>query len=353
MNELDFNLFSHLKDKRKKWNRVDSYVNDGIQVLSSMIIIEGFEEQTGLDGSIFQTEKYTEGMVALYKDGDEFVQAEVQPVGLPRKDLKPDKCILKYYKDNQIVVKSNLYNDKDFVILYNNPLSEPEHDLFRISDVLADVDNSMRLNIRYSKYLPFLRARTQKEKQILEEALKAMDEGKQTVIVDEDLFKDLLEETNRGPDDFKINVTDVRNSDMIQYLTELHESYTRWFFNNYGLYMNGGSKHAQQSIKEIDSGESSSWIKPILFLSLTEDFCRRANEMFGLSLECKFGKVHELLYHQFASECTDETENVDEEEVQDEEELQEVEDELQDEEELQDDEEPEEKEEEEDDNGED
>lgn len=297
------NIYDRLKDRQKKRERVDTYTQDALLLVSSMIKINGMFDQTGLNPQLFQIIKLSDGMVGLTKYRDEYVMASCTQIGLPDRDGKPIKvnaCFF-YTTDNTntgVKVEERTVG-KDIVLLYNNQLLESEDDIFRFASGIADMDNSFRLNVKYSRYLPLLLARNDKEKTIFEQAIKAMDDGKQTVVEPDELTIDDITGEKRDP---VLNLTDVRNADMIQYLSEQRDSLLRWFFNKYGLYTSGNAKHAQQSKMEIDNGESASWVFPLMMLKETDEFCERANALYNLSLDATLSDLHSLLWQKFLNQ---------------------------------------------------
>lgn len=296
METLTFtNIYDRLKSRRQKVERIDAYTEDALNFVASIIDIKNFNDRTGLDQKLFQMLKLSEGMVGLAKDGEEYVMCSVQQKGLPRKDWKPDEVIAEYWLNQKLYVKE-MKNDKDIVILYNTPMFNDETDIFRAASAMANTDNSFNLLVKYTRYLPLLLARNNKEREILIQAMKAMDQGENTVVTGEEIT---LDEVLGEKREMLLNLTDPQLSDKIQYIMEASDNVLRRFYNKYGLYTSGNAKHAQQSKMEIDNGESAAWVYPILYLQETDDFCRRANNLFGLDLDATFGDLHSLLWQKF------------------------------------------------------
>ena len=306
------NIYEKMKDRRKQRERVDCYTDTALNFLVSMIDIKGFEE-TGLNEKVFQYEKYASGMVGLHKaDSGSYVICSCTQKGLPNNSLQPKEVIATYY-DNQRIFCEELEVDKDIVLLFNTPLMNEETDAYRVAAALANTDNSIMLNIKYARYLPLLLARNDKEKRSFEEALKRMDKGETVVIGDNELvLDDLLSNVSR---ETMLNITDVRNADMIQYLLEASDNFKRMFYNKYGLYTSGNAKHAQQSKMEIDNGESAAWVYPLLYLRETDEFCKRANKLYDLNLDAVFSPLWTILWQKFVSQNTITEETVNSENV--------------------------------------
>lgn len=296
MDNLEFtNVYDRLKSRRQKIERVDAYTESALNFVASIIDIKNFNKSTGLDQKLFQMLKLSEGMVGLAKEGEEYVMCTVTQKGLPRKDWKPEVVTAEYWLNQKLYVKE-LKNDKDVVILYNTPLLNDETDIFRAASAMSNTDNSFNLLVKYTRYLPLLLARNNKEREILIKAMQAMDRGENTVVTSEDITLDEVLEQKR---EMLINLTDPTLSDKIQYIMEASDNVLRRFYNKFGLYTSGNAKHAQQSKMEIDNGESAAWVYPLLYLQETDDFCRRANGLFGLELDATFGDLHSLLWQKF------------------------------------------------------
>ena len=267
-------------------------------MLSSVFDIENFEGETGISSKLFQKMKYSEGMVGLAKHGDDFVMCSVSQVGLPDKNMKPVKVIAKYWL-NQRLYSENMTVGEDIILLYNNDMIEPEHDSFRLASGLANIDLSLYLNIKYARYLPIFKARNDKEKKTFDDTVKAMDNGITSLVWGDEITKDEMLGIER---DTYLNITDVSNSEKLQYLLEAHDNYLRFFYNKYGLYTSGNAKHAQQSKMEIDNGESASWLYPLMFLDETDKFCKLCNEKWGTTFEAHLSDLHSLLWKKFITQ---------------------------------------------------
>lgn len=292
------NLYDKMKDRYKQRERVDSYTQDALIFLASIIDIDNFEDETGISSKLFQKIKYSDGMVGLAKYNDEFVMCECQQVGLPDKNLKPVEVIAKFWLEQKLYVE-NMRVGEDIILLYNNQMMEPEHDAFRVSSALANVDLSLALNVKYARLLPIWKARNDKEKKVFEDTIKALDSGITSMVWEDEITKDELLGVEREP---YINVTDADTADKIQYLLETHDNFLRYFYNKYGLYTSGNAKHAQQSKMEIDNGESASWVVPFMLLDETDKFCKLCNEKWGTTFEAHLSDLHSLLWQKFITQ---------------------------------------------------
>lgn len=301
MNQNFANLYSNKKSKTKQRNRISAYTETALNYLAEIITINGFEE-TKLDEKVFQIEKYNSGMVGLHKtENGNYVICSCTQKGLPNNSLQPKEVIATYF-DNQKLYCKELVVDKDVAMLYNTPLLNNEIDAHRIASALAEVDNSIMLNIKYARYLPILLARSDKEKKSFENAIAKMDRGETAIIGDYELtLEDITSNVSR---ETLLNLTNVRNADMIQYLLEASDNFKRMFFNKYGLYTSGNAKHAQQSKMEIDNGESAAWVYPLMYLRETDRFCKSANKLYNLNLDAELSPLWSILWQKFVAQNT-------------------------------------------------
>lgn len=258
-----------------------------------------------LDQDIFNNIKITEGMVGILKDEYGFQCCIVEPEGLPRKDGRPYKVIAKYIRvvDDrpQIVTKDSLVNDKDIVIFYNTAYGKPDLNIWWLAKMMGETDISIYKNILFARYAPLLRVKSEKEKKQMLEAISQIVDGEISTLISEDTFEELLEKEQ----DPIINITDVGNSDKIQYLSHLFQDFIKRFTMRYGCPISGVEKMAQQNNAEINGDTAYSWLVPIDMLNQAKEGCNRAKELWPeLTIEAHFGTLHELMYIKFAQDIT-------------------------------------------------
>ena len=294
---------SPLKPPSEKGMKDFDYTAKFINKVNQIVRFDDFFE--GLDQDIFNFIKITDGMVGILKDDDGFECCFVEPVGLPRKDGRPYKLIARYItvKDGkaQIVVKNDLENDKDIVLFYNTSNGLPDFNIVWLAKMLGETDVSIYKNILFARYAPLLRVKSEKEKQQLTEAINKIVEGKISTLVSDDLFEDILSKEQ----DPVLNITDVANSDKIQYLSHLYQDIIKRFSMEYGCPISGVEKMAQQNNAEINGDVAYSWLTPIDMLNQAKEGCKRAKALWeDLTIEAHFGTLHELMYLKFAQDIT-------------------------------------------------
>jgi len=279
------------------------YVLKQLEKVNQIVRFDNFFE--GLDQDIFNNIKITEGMVGILKDEYGFQCASVQKEGLPRKDGRPYKVIATYIRvvddKPELVVKDHLVNDKDIVLFYNTAYATPDYNIFWIAKMLGETDVSILKNIIYARYAPLLRVMNEKEKAQMEAAVDEIVQGELAIMVGDDTFEELLNK-EQSP---VINITDVSQSDKIQYLSHLYQDFIKRFSMEYGFPISGVEKMAQQNNDEINGDVAYSWLTPIDMLNQAKEGIQRCKKLWpDLEIDAHFGTLHELMYLKFAQDIT-------------------------------------------------
>lgn len=202
---------------------------------------------------------------------------------------------------------------EECVVFFNNKAMTPDFDLFTTAEQIAEVDVSIDDNVLYSRFYPVPLVKDEKQKQQVQNIFKNLkDGGMKTSAIDRpDDIGDLFE---TGAEAIPIlNLTDVKNSDKIQYLTHAHDDIKRWFYTKYGQAVQGTGKQAQQSIAEIDGTTSVSFVYPLNKFYMRQKACEEMNKLFGTNISVRFSPAWAVEFAKFskASE-TDEIEEIEE-----------------------------------------
>ena len=258
-----------------------------------------------LDQDIFNNIKITDGMAGILKDEYGFQCCMVEPEGLPRKYGRPYKVIARYIRvandKPEVVVKNDLVNDKDIVLFYNTAYGKPDLNIWWLAKMMGETDISIYKNILFARYAPLLRVKSEKERKQMLEAIKEIVDGKISTMISDDTFEDLMEKEQ----DPILNITDVGNSDKIQYLSHLFQDFIKRFTMRYGCPISGVEKMAQQNNAEINGDVAYSWLVPIDMLNQAKEGINRAKKLWPeLTIEAHFGTLHELMYLKFAQDIT-------------------------------------------------
>lgn len=305
--------YDKLKPKQKKTERNFSYHNNMLVQLGQIVRIDNFRELLDLDLDIALNIKLTEGVVGITYERDKYqLVFNISAVGLPRKDGRPNKLIGTYI-DNEQVYTKEYTNDMDIVLWYNNALATPESTIDYFSYMFTETDTSIEYNIQRSRYNPYIKVKTEKQKQQYMTAMQNTHNGEPIVIVDDE--DNLLDDDKQ----LTVDVNDVKNVDKIQYLQLFYDHLNSRYSQLYGFPITNNAKHAQQSVEEVGSTEAYSWLIPVDMLNQAKEFCKRMSDMFNIELVAHFGMLHELNFSKFTKDCTvnDETENEDLHDVDD------------------------------------
>ena len=174
-------------------------------------------------------------------------------------------------------------NNKDIVVIYNNVIKSRDLLIERTAEQLSEVDISLKCNLINSRYSPIASCKNSKTRNILQKIFESIASGKPHAIVDSDLLG-----SNKSID--VINVTDVTNSDKIQYLSHYRDDLTRWFYHNYGMSTYGSGKMAQQTADEINNQTNASMIIPYDRLYWRRKAVEELNNKFGWDVDIIFSE---------------------------------------------------------------
>lgn len=193
-------------------------------------------------------------------------------------------------------------NSADVVYIRNNSTATPDNNIDWYATALAEIDKSIMHNVINSRYSPIVKARTDKERAVIETALEQNNgNGKpQVVLVG---MENLFESNNETST--VLNITDVANSDKIQYLSHAHDDIIRRLCNTYGMDIKGTGKMAQQSVAEINNGDNSQLIIPEDRLNCRRLAVEEINSKFGRNITVNYSKCWK---REDDERTTDETE---------------------------------------------
>lgn len=288
---------SHKENVIDKMNRQETYLDFFTTFITSIIALENFPTNY----KVLQGFNVQYGISGIVKENGKYYMAQVMPSSLYRNDGRPNKVIATYMTENGLVTKEYT-NDVDIILWYNNSYCMADKDIINwLSYALTEGDISILANIKYSRYNPLVRVKNQIEKMQIEEGLKGSKDGEIGIYVSDTTLADIADNAEKNN---VLNITDVKNSDKIQYLTHYHLDIINRFYSVYGLPMNTTGKMAQQTEKEISGQDASAWALPLDMLANAKDFCDRFNKMFSENTSAHFGYLHELAWGRFANDCT-------------------------------------------------
>ena len=285
----------------EKVTRQDTYCAVFSTFISSIIALDNFPTNY----KIMQNINIIDGMSGIIKENDKYYMCKVMPIGLYRNDGRPNK-VNAFYMTESGVNSKECINDVDIILWYNNSFTIPDiHIIEWLAHTLTEVDVSMLAKVKFSRYNPLVRVKNQIEKMQIEEGLKGSKDGEIGIYISDKTLESLTETPDTNP---VLNITDVKNSDKLQYLTHFNLDLMNRFYSLYGAPMNTTGKMAQQTEKEISGKDTSAWALPLDMLTQAKEFCERFNNLFNENVNAHFGILHELAWGKYANDCTKDNE---------------------------------------------
>ena len=131
-------------------------------------------------------------------------------------------------------------------------------------------------------------AHDEKTKHALETAFENIKNGKPDTVVSENIIPELLQGNLTPP---VLQLSDVKNIQNLQYLSEYRDQLLKRFFLKRGHSMQTTSKHAQTNNDEIHGLDSIAWIIPENMLKHRKEGIKKVNEIFGTNITVDFSEI--------------------------------------------------------------
>lgn len=301
--------FSMMKEKQQKAYRIASYDEMLLNTVSSMFVYDfgGDKDAEGsspnvklnyfsplidiyriLEGASAIAKNIAEGKEIGTKYSDEYTICHVDFGGDPYPNgigsiaiCSTDNGVVREYED--------WYNNPDVVVFFCNRLGSPDMNIGRFSDMLAELEVSMKCNIIFSRMYPIPIAKDSKIQKAIESAIANMLTGKIATILDENKLRAQIQEATKEAIEC-VQLTDEEKSKYIQYLAKMRDDLMRWFYSYYGMNSQGSSKLAQQTVDEVNQDSNASMIIPHDMLREAEKGCEMANRKFGWDMKVSFSE---------------------------------------------------------------
>lgn len=299
--------FSNLKEKRQKAYRIESYDEVFTNTLISMFTYRGknVPEEILEYQSFIDIYSMLDGACAIWKlTSDRCPNAQgdamegkwiITPV-----DLSGSPDAYGFGADAICTVKSgvvckfeNWRENPDVAIIFNNSNYSPDMNIGRFSDMLAELEVSMKLNVLFARMYPMPVANSTKIQKAVEAAIENMRNGKIATILDDDsLSKYVADNATAANTGIQtVNLTEVEKSQYIQYLAKFRDDLMRWFYSLYGMNSQGSSKMAQQTVDEVNQDNNASMILPHDMLRMRmKSLENQVNKKFGWDMEVSFSE---------------------------------------------------------------
>lgn len=298
--------FSNLKEKRQKAYRIESYDEVFTNTLISMFTYRGdnVPEEILEYQSFIDIYSMLDGACAIWKltsdrcpnaQGDamegKWIITPVDFAGFPDAyGFGADAiCTVK----SGVVVKFDNWRDNpDVAIIFNNSNYSPDMNIGRFSDMLAELEVSMKLNVLFARMYPMPVVSSGKIQKAVETAIDNMRTGKIATVLDDDTLSKYVSDTAANNTGIQtVNLTEVEKSQYIQYLAKFRDDLMRWFYSLYGMNSQGSSKMAQQTVDEVNQDNNASMILPHDMLRMRmKSLENQVNKKFGWDMEVSFSE---------------------------------------------------------------
>lgn len=190
----------------------------------------------------------------------------------------------------------------DIVVSFNNTLKYPDLNIVKYARLLAEADTSLNLQVLYSRLYPIPLVKDEKTRLAVEDTLSKIDDGRLKAILSNNLKEKMLGDDTPAID--VLNLTQNKDTEYLQYIDHYKDDLLRWFWSIYGMNSSGASKLAQQTVGEVNQGDSLSKVIPYARYLCRLDEVKQVKEKFGwLNYKIEFGEPWKL---QFERSDTDE-----------------------------------------------
>lgn len=187
--------------------------------------------------------------------------------------------------------------DKEVLVCYNNSLHVMDFDIIQYANYLMTVDKAMLVNTKLSGFAPILCAQDSKSQKSLEGLIQSLLDGYPAVVKDAETFDRLL---NDGKNPlYSISITEPQRAANVQYQSQLWFDFLKRFFAKYGIDVTTTNKRAQVTSEEINALDAYSWILPLDMLTQRQQFCDKANALWGTNWSCRFSDLWQIEFEKY------------------------------------------------------
>lgn len=301
------NFYSTLKEKYKGLITNSDYCNMLLESLMGMFVYRCDSDK--------QLEKYLNhklelwlrvyGKVGFAKDENGLYFGQVQFVGGKLNKYGWLDKVQIYTLDGKVSPEFDINSD-NVVIMFNNGLGHGEWNCLRYADKLTEIDKSMDCGILNSRYTQLVLVKNDKVKRNIDSAIENMKNGEPLVVSGKDLLaNDLIGNSTDSKGVEVFNITDVTNSDKLQYLTHFHDDLMRTFYQIYGIDTNSTGKMAQQSTEEIEGNVGRSFIIPNDNYNWRVKALNEIKEKFDLDISINWGESWGIELNKYKADVDD------------------------------------------------
>lgn len=150
---------------------------------------------------------------------------------------------------------------KNIVVGWNNAIRSPDLDICHTAQMLHEVDVSERIVTIFTRLLRIPKAKSDGEKEAIEEAIVKLLAGDITAVTSDNVLQDVI---GSGSDaDRFLDLVDPQQVDQLQYLNQYRDNLLKRFMQRRGHSMTVTAKLAQQTNAEMHGADSYSIIYPL------------------------------------------------------------------------------------------
>ena len=232
------------------------------------------------------------GVCGIFEVDKKVVCSKINFVGKLNEYGKPVDCIC-ITKNGKEYSFTDWRNNKDIIVAFNtkNHVSDKKAEV--TAELLTEIEVSMKSGTIGTRFNKIISVSNQVEAEKVRKAIEMNQIGLPQVVTSENDIKKILDDKANNT---MYDLTSIKDSDKMQYLSKLKDDVLRQFYNIYGLNIQGTSKMAQQTVSEIENGAESSFIIPLSKYYERKNFIEEINKKFNKNFEVKFSKVWEIAF---------------------------------------------------------
>ena len=251
-------------------------------------------EETSYDEFFENLEEFLckDGVCGIFEVDKKVVCSKINFVGKLNEYGKPLDCIC-ITKNGKEYSFSDWRNNKDIIVAFNNKNHVSDKKAEVTAELLTEIEVSMKSGTIGTRFNKIISVTNQIEAEKVRKAIEMNQIGLPQVVTSENDIKKILDDKANNT---IYDLTSIKDSDKMQYLSKLKDDVLRQFYNIYGLNIQGSSKMAQQTVSEIENGAESSFIIPLSKYYERKNFIEEINKKFNKNFEVKFSKVWEIAF---------------------------------------------------------
>lgn len=188
---------------------------------------------------------------------------------------------------------------EEVAVLWNNASRAPDLDLIDTSIALTETITSEGINVLFSRLLRIPIAKDERERKIIEDAIKAIIQGNIQAISSSLKLGDIIGEKSVDQSGKFLDLVDIKDVDKLQYLNQYYDNRLKRFLQWHGVPLQITAKLAQQTTQEIHGADNYSMIYTMHQLEYRKRFIDDLNRIFGCNATVELSPVWKESYDRF------------------------------------------------------